>query len=918
VLKKKLVINSVAMTLLVDPEASLVDVIRGQLHMTGTKKGCEKAQCGVCNVIMNGKLIFACVTKMKKVPDDARITTIEGIGTPASPHPLQLAYAKHGAVQCGFCSPGFILSTVALLESNPNPTREEVRDWFQSHRNLCRCTGYRQIVDAVMEGARVMRGEASVEELKFIVEDNKIYGTEYPRPTAIPKATGTIDYGADLALKLPAGALHLKLVQAQVHHANILSIDTTEAEKMPGVYKVITHKDVLGTNRIAFPWPGSKCDGTDRPILNDTKVFQYGDVLAAVCADTDANAQAAAEKVKVELEVLPAYMSAPEAMASDAMEIHPGMPNVFYRQKIAKGEDTAPIMEKADCVVSIEDYVIGRQPHLPLEPDISLAYYDEEGRLCISSKAIALAVVKLMTAAGIGGDPDKMVFMQHPTTGGNFGSKFSPTSEAIVAVATMATGKPCVLQYDYYQQITYTGKRSPFFIDVKAAANKEGKLLALETNYAIDHGPYSEAGELLNWRGVQFIGAGYGIPSIRGVGYTVFTNHAWGSAFRGYGSPQCFFAMESLMDILAEKLGVDPLELRYKNVYRPGDTTPTGQAPEVYTLPDLIDMIRPKYQAALAEAKKLSTPEKKRGVGVSIGIYGSGLDGPDIGTAWAELVPDGVQIYCCWHEHGQGADMGVLACAHESLRPMGITPDQIKLVMNDLSVAPDSGATAGSRSHFIVGNAINHACVQLMAALKKPDGAYMTYDEARAGGVQLKYVGTYTPPCTYLDENGQGEPFANYMYCAILAQVEVDTGTGEVQVVKMDAAVDIGKLGNKLVVDGQFFGGLAQGIGLALTEDFDDYKKHTTIRSCGIPNIKDVPDALEVIYLETPRPASAFGSSGAGEVTLTAPHAAIANAIYHACGVRIQALPALPEKILAGLKGEKYLYRHRDVKDPAY
>ena len=904
-LKKKIIINGAYMTLLVEPEATLLDVVRGQLHMSGTKRGCEKAQCGVCNVIMDGKLIFACATKMKKVPDEARITTIEGIGGPSSPHALQLAFAKHGAVQCGYCSPGFVVSSLALLQNNRNPTREQVRDWFQSHKNLCRCTGYKQIVDAVMDAARVLRGETTVEELKFsIPPDNKIYGTKYPRPTAIPKATGTIEFGADLALKMPVGALQLKLVQAKVHHANIISIDTSEAERMPGVCKVLTHKDVKGTNRIAFPWPGSKCDGTDRPILNDKKVFQYGDVLAVVCADTEANAQAATEKVKVELEVLPAYLSALEAMEPNSLEIHPGMPNVFYRQKIAKGEDTAPIMEKADYVASVEDFVIGRQPHLPLEPDNALAYFDEEGRLCVSSKAIALGVMKLMIGAGVGGDPEKLVLMQHPTTGANFGSKFSPTNEAIVAVAAMATGKPCVLIYDYYQQITYTGKRSPFFVDLRVGANKDGKLLALETNYVVDHGPYSEAGELLTWRGIQFMGAGYGIPNIRGVGHTLFTNHAWGSAFRAYGSPQSFFAMESLMDILAEKMGMDPLELRYKNVYRRGDTTPTGQDPEVYTLPDLIDIIRPKYQAAKAEAKKVSTPKKKRGVGVAVGVYGSGLDGPDTGTAWAELIPDGVKVSCTWHEHGQGADMGVVACAHESLRPMGIKVEQIKVVMNDLSVAPDSGPTAGSRSHFIIGNAINHACVQLMDALKKSDGGFMSFEEAVTAGIQLKHVGTYTAPCSYIDENGQGNPFANYMYGVLLAEVEVETETGKTQVLKMTVAADIGKLGNKLVVDGQFLGGIAQGIGLALSEDFEDLKRHTTLADCGLPYVKDIPDDIEIIYQETSRPLGPFGAAGVGEAPLTAPHPAILNAIYNACGVRITRLPALPPVVKAALEAK--------------
>ncbi len=918
-LKKNVIINGTYMTLLVDPEETLVNVLRGQLHMTGTKKACEKAQCGACSVIMNGKVIFSCATKMKKVPDEAKITTIEGVGTPANPHPLQLAFAKHGAVQCGFCTPGFIVSSVAFLENNLNPTREDVRDWFQKHKNVCRCTGYKQIVDAVMDAAKVMRGEATPESLLFeMPADGKIYGTEFIRPSAIPKATGTINYGADLALKMPAGALQLKLVQATVHHANIISIDTSEAEKMPGVYKVLTHKDVKGTNRIGVPWPGSKCDADDRPILCDEKIFQYGDVVAVVCADTEEHADAATKKVKVELELLPAYMSVPEAMEADALEIHPGTPNIFYRTLLNKGEETKDIMENAAYVASVEDFVISRQPHLIIEPDNAIAYYDEEGRICVSSKAIALGVMKEMVAKGIGGDPNNLIFMQHPAIGGTFGNKFSPTNEAIVAVAAMATGRPCVLVYDYFQQTTYTGKRSPFFVDLKFAADKEGKLLAMEHNYVCDHGPYSEAGELVTMRGTQFIGAGYNIPNIRGVGYTAFTNHIWGSAFRAYGSPQSFFAAESLMDILAEKIGMDPLEFRYINVYRPGSTTPTGQTPEVFPLPDLIDTIRPKYKVALEEAKKNSTDTKKRGVGIAVGVYGAGLDGPDTGTAWVELIPTGVKVSCCWHEHGQGHEMGVLACAHEGLRPMGVKPEQIKMVLNDLSVAPDSGPAAGSRSHYVVGSAIANGCKQLVDALKKADGSYMTYDEAVEKGVELKYVGKYTTPCTLQDENGIGAPFANYMYGVILSEVEVDVTTGKTKVIKMTVACDIGKVGNKLVMDGQFYGGFAQGIGLALTEDFEDYSKHTSLAGCGVPYIQDIPDNMEIIYQETHRRDGAFGSSGVGEMTLTAPHCAIANAIYNACGVRVQSLPALPEKIMAGLKGEAYPYKKRPVKDPAF
>lgn len=903
--KKIIKVNGVERTMIVNSEASLAQVIREQLGLTGTKIGCGTAQCGACSVIVDGKVTRSCVLKMKKVPDGAEITTIEGIGTADNPHPLQVAWMVHGGTQCGFCSPGFIVSSKVLLDENPKPTREEVRDWFQKNRNACRCTGYQPLIDAVMDAARVLRGEMTLEELEYkLPADGKIWGGKYPRPSAMRKATGAWDFGADLGLKLPPDTLLLALVQAKVSHANILSIDTSEAEKMPGVYKVVTHKDVKGKNRITglITFPTNKGDGWDRPILCDSKVFQFGDAIAIVCADTIANARAAAERVKVELEELPAYMSAPAAMASDAIEIHPGTPNVYYEQKMAKGGETGPVMEKAAFVVE-GDYYVGRQPHLTIEPDVGFAYYDEEGRLTIHSKSIGIHLHHAMICPGLGVEPDKLRLVQNPA-GGTFGYKFSPTMEALLGVACIATGKPVFLNYDYYQHLIYTGKRSPFFLNVRMGADHDGKIQALEYDYFVDHGPYSEFGDLLTVRGVQFIGAGYGIPNIRGLGRTVCTNHAWGSAFRAYGSPQSEFASEVLIDELAEKMGVDPLELRYKNVYRPGDTTPNGCRPDVYCLEEILDKARPVYKAALEKAVKESTPEKKKGVGVSIGIYGCGLDGPDSSEIWVERTPDGVTLGTSWEDHGQGADMGALATAHKALEPWGIAPDKIKLVMCDTAITPNSGPAGGSRSQTVTGQAIRVGCEMLLNAMKKADGTFRTYEEMVAEKVPLRYSGKWTASaCVPCDENGQGNPFPCYMYGMFVSEVTVDTKTGKVKVDKMTLVADVGKLANKLVVDGQIYGGMVQGVGLALTEDFEDLKKHTSLVACGLPYAKDAPD-MDILYVETPRPLGPFGATGVGELPLTSPHASIINAIYNACGVRIRRLPALPEKVLAGLQAK--------------
>jgi aldehyde oxidoreductase len=907
--KKVLNINGSSRTLIVDPESSLADVLRKQLLLTGCKVGCGQGQCGACTVLLNGKATLSCVTKMKRIEDGAEVLTIEGLGTPENLHPLQLAWMGHGCAQCGFCSPGFIMSAKALLDENDSPTREEVREWFAKHQNVCRCTGYKPLVDAVMDAAKVLRGEMRKQDLLFKPTGNKILGTVYHRPSAIRKVTGTWDYGADVALQMPEGTLRLALVQAEVSHANIKGIDASEAEKMPGVYKVITHKDVPGKNKITglITFPTNKGDGWDRPILCDKKVFQFGDAIAIVAADTVENAKAAAAKVKVDLELLPAYMSAPAAMEPDAIEIHPGVPNEYYQINCIKGGETAPEFEKAAYTIETETYC-SRQPHLTIEPDCGLAYIDESGCLTIHSKSIGIHLHHAMVCPGIGIEPEKLRIVQNPA-GGTFGYKFSPTMEALLGVACLATGgKPVSLAYNMFQGITYTGKRSPGFVKIKMAADSDCKITALEADGIIDHGPYSEFGDLLTMRLMQFIGAGYDIRNVRMKGHTVATNHAWGSAFRAYGSPQSFLASEIAVDMLAEKMGVDPFELRYKNIYRPGATTPNGCEPDVYCLEKMFDVLRPHYEEAKKRCKELSTDEVRRGVGLSLGIYGCGLDGPDSSEAFVELQPDGtVLVGDSWEDHGQGADIGTLTMAHEALRPLGLKPEQIKLIMNDTAVTPNSGPAGGSRSNVMTGNAVKVGCEMLLKAMQKPDGTYRTYDEMAAENIPLRYNGKWVASaCTACSmDDAQGNPFSVYMYELFMPEVEVDMKTGKVKVVKFLTVADVGTIINKSVVDGQIYGGIAQGIGLALTEDFEDLKKHTSLRGCGIPTIRDVPDDFEIIYTETPRPLGPFGAAGVGEAPLTAPHPAILNAIYNATGARVTSVPALPEKVKAAIDAIK-------------
>lgn len=911
-IKKTFIINGVERKIFIEGDETLAQVLRERLLLTGTKIGCGQGHCGACNVLVDGKITKSCVFKVNRIPDFAEITTIEGVGTVNDLDPIQAAWMAYGCAQCGFCSPGFIISAKALLEENPSPTREEVRDWFDKSRNLCRCTGYKPLVDATMAAAAVLRGEKTKEDLMFEAHGESIVGTEYIRPSAAMKVTGTWDFGADEALHMPDDTLRLALVQAEVSHANIKGIDTSEAEKMPGVYQIITSKDVPGSNRInglvMLPL-NNKCDGFDRPILCDEKIFQYGDAIAIVAADTEEHAREAAAKVVVDIEELPAYMSAPEALAADAIEIHPGTPNEYYETNAIKGDDFDWDAWPEENQVEVESYC-SRQPHLFIEPDNGYAYIDEDGMLTIHSKSIGIHLHMPMIADGIGVEMENLRMVQNHT-GGTFGYKFSPTNEAILGVAALVTKRPVSLNFNMYQSITYTGKRSPGFMHVKLAADKDGKIQALWGRNYIDHGPYSEFGDLLTHRLTQFVGAGLDIPSIRNKSTTVFTNHAWGSAFRAYGSPQSFMGSDIAIDMLADKMGIDPFEMRAMNCYKESaeSTTPTGCKPDVYCEEDLFDKARPYYEAAkkrVAEKNAASDGKIKYGVGVSLGVYGCGLDNADASECYADLNPDGtVTLRNSWEDHGQGADIATLTSGHEILRQAGFTPDQIKLELCDSKVCPNSGPAGGSRSTVMTGSATKIACENLLEAMRKPDGTYRTYQEMVDEGIDTRATGvySYTASVTLNQETGQGEPFPAYMYTIFLPEVAVDTETGKVKVEKFTSVADCGTILNKLAVDGNFYGGLVQGIGLALSEDFEDLSKHTSLLRCGIPYPNDAPDDIELVYQEDhPRPNGPYGAAGCGEAPLDAPHPAILNAIFNATGARITRVPARPENVLEALK----------------
>ena len=904
----RLTINGVERPVVCDLQKDTLAVVLRRMGLTGTKVGCGTGVCGACSVILNGEVVRSCTKKMKAVKEYSEVLTIEGIGTPQHLHPLQQAWITYGGAQCGFCTPGFIVSAYGLLLKNQNPTRDEVREWFQAHHNVCRCTGYKPLVDAVMAAAAVVRGEKTMEDITWHDDGGDIYGSARPRPSAIAKVTGLTDYGDDIGLKMPQGVAHLAVVIPDVAHAKIKGVDFAEAEAMPGVYKVLTAADVKGTNNLETPVvvPRKKGAGiTPCPVIAGDKIRHKGDVIAVVAADTEEHARAAAKAVKYDLEVLPAYMTLPEASMPDAIQLYDGQPNQFMFQPLYKGEDPEDLFDNADVVVE-GSFHSQHEPHLPIEPDTLQGYYDEEGNITLQCKCQAIGECRDGLAPACGVDKEHLRIIMNPA-GGAFGYPVNATTFGVVITAVQALGIPCTMTLNYEEFMFMTGKRSATYVNGKLACDKDGKIIAAEYDLGLDHGSYAMNASKIFGNMVSVAFHGYNVPNIKALARGAATNHNFCSPYRGFGAPQIYTTTEALIDMAAEKAGIDPWEFRYINAARPGDTTINSRPYKEYVYPQMLEKIKPTYDAYKAEAEAGKADGKHMGVGISLGGFLCTIGMFDSSDVAVELNPDNTfTFYNTWEDVGQGGDIGSLTHIVKALEPMGVKAEQIRLVMNDSHKCPDSGLAAASRSHYMVGNATIDGCNKLMEAMRKDDGGWRTYDEMVAEGRPTKVIGHYDqmnmgiPPG--LDPNtGEGDKDAAYMYAVNTCLVEVDVNTGKTKVLRYHTVADVGTVGNKLAVDGQAYGGLSHSIGFALSEDFRDIHKDKNMAACGIPNILDIPDDFSVEYIETPRPFGPHGSSGVSECFQSSGHMAVINAINNACGVRIYDLPARPEKVKAAL-----------------
>lgn len=875
-------INGVWRQFAAEPDRVLLDVLRDDLRLTGAKQSCDrKGQCGACTVIVGGKAVRSCLQKVVKL-DGAEVITVEGLGTPDNPHLIQEAYVLSGAIQCGFCTPGMIMATKALLDRNPDPDDAEIRKALE--RNLCRCTGYVKIIDAVKLAGRFIRGETTPDAVRPDPIGPKI-GVSHPRPSAMLKACGLARFSADIRLEDP---LELAVTRSSEHHARIVSVDTSEAAKMPGVVGVMTARDIKGTNRI-------KILLADQPILAEDKIHCLGDAIAIVAARTKKQALAAAAAVKIVYDPLPILSSPIEAMMDDAVRVHAEWPNLCFVQPQIKGDAGAALEGSATVVEA--DFSTHINHQAPLEPEATVAYMEGRGedvQLVVVGRSINihLHMADLQEALGC-----ENVRYEEAFSGGNFGQKLAMTSEAISGAAALHFRRPVRYIPGLAESMIMSSKRHAFAMRVKLGCGADGRLTAFAIDFIVDNGAYQIIGMTVIKRALWMLSGSYNIPNVDALARLVYTNNPAGGAARGAGPPQVTFALESAIDMLAEKIGMDPLAFRRINSLLPGQSVSTGMVYEEWPFPELCDAIRPTYERARREAASMKKGPIKRGVGIASHAFGIG--GPaDIGRVVVELDPDnGLTIFAAVADPGEGNDsMLTQIASHLTGIPLG----KVRLVTRDTDRTTGMGPAAGSRMTYMAGGSLVLAIEQLQKAMREAGAD--TCEGLRKAGKPTHYLGSKMAAGkeAILDpETGQGLSFESRVHAIQLAEVEVDTATGEVRVIRMTTAVDPGTVINPHNLEGQLHGGMDQGVGFALREEYihGETKDWITFK---FPTMKTAFD-MDVIINETPRAKGPLGAVGIGEMTMVCTAPAVINAIYDACGVRIHDLPATPDKIRAGL-----------------
>ncbi len=877
-------VNGRDVQVIADRTLVLLDLLRDVLGLTGAKQSCDrKGQCGVCTVIVNGRPVLSCLTKVAGM-NGAEVITVEGLGTPDNPHLIQEAFVLAGAVQCGFCTPGMIMAAKALLDQNPDPTREDIKHALR--RNLCRCTGYTKIIDAVLLASRFQRGDIKPEEVRPNGDDNSL-GINHPRPSAMIKACGKAQFTADI--RIP-GALELAALRSPHAHAKILSVDVSAALIQPGVVGAMTAADIKGTNRLKYLI-------ADRPVLCEDRVRYVGDPIVVLAAKTREQAVNALDKIKIAYELLPVLSDPLDAILPDVVQIHEQWPNLCFSQPQIKGDaETALANSKAVIEAEFKTQI---NHQAPLEPEACAAFLEgeeDEEQLVLIGRSINIHHHLGMLQEAVGWEDMRY---EEAFSGGQFGIKLEITSEGIAAAAALHFHKPVRYIPGLAESMEMSPKRHPFHMKVKLGADAENRLTALDMDMTVDNGAYHSNGNVIVMRALMMLSGSYQIPNVNCRSRLVYTNNPWGSAARGAGPPQAHFALECAMDMLARRLNVDPLDFRRRNSLESGQSKSTGQVVDQWPFPELCDAIRPHYERAVQEAAGSKEGPVRRGVGLAAGAFGIGSPG-DNGIVALELDDDGgVTVYAAAADPGEGTDAMLTQVA---ARNMNLPLHKVRLVTRNTDRTTATGPAAGSRMTFMIGGALVDAANQLKKAMAEADAETAT--DLRKARKPVRYLGRKRAMLAGpLDAaTGQGPSFDSQVHAIQLAELEVNTETGEVSVLKMTTACDAGVIINTQNVEGQLEGGMDMGVGYALREEYiaGQTKDWVTFK---FPSMKTSFE-METILLQTPRDRGTDGAVGVGEMTMVPTAPAVINAIHDACGVWMTELPASPDRVKAALAAD--------------
>ena len=831
------------------PDMTMLELLREERGITSVKDGCApEGSCGACTVLMDGRPIVSCAQLATRAAGRS-IVTQEGLPE-ADREQWAQSFVASGASQCGFCSPGIVMKAEGLLGRNPDPSRDEVAHALTG--NLCRCTGYVKIIDAVLLAAAARRGQPIP-----AIDGSGRVGSRTARYRGVALALGDKPYVNDLSA---AGMLHGAMRYSDHPRAKVLRIDVSRALAYPGVEAVLTARDVRGERTqggIVQDWPQFIAEG-------ETTAY-VGDVLAVVAAGTRHAAREAAKLVEVEYEVLPPVTDPFDALQDGAPRLHPGG-NELSVTNVKRGDVDAALA--AATHVATETFRTQFIEHAFLEPESALAVPQEDGTLEVFSQGQGVWDDRRQIASFLG-EPEDRVRVTMVACGGAFGAKEDLNVQCHAALLARVTGRPARITLSRAESLRFHVKRHPIVMEYTVGCDADGHLLAVRARMVGDTGAYASVGAKVLERAAGHACGTYKVPNVDIEARAVYTNNVPCGAMRGFGANQANFAIEGMLDRLAELVGIDGWEMRWRNALDVGDRTGTGQllGPGVGLKKTLL-AVRDQYRAA-----------RYAGIGCGVKNCGIGNGMTEYGKAVLRPEADGsVTLFHSWTEMGQGCDTALAQIACEEL---ALTADRVRVSVNT-GHELDTGQTTASRSTMLGGRAIIDAAARLRSELQ---GRPIESLAGREFYGEFKVDWTTSP-----DDPGVTEPVTHFDY-AWASQVVILDDEG--RLAKVIAAHDVGRAINPTLLEGQIEGGVHMGLGHALTEEFvveDGQPTTMTLKSLGIIPPMGMPP-VECILIEDPSPEGPYGAKGVGEVCLVPTASAVAGAVFAFDGVRRTRLP---------------------------